>query len=201
MVERLKQEGTSHSSSDLLKINVKMDDSWTAQALRQTGETPSGLLAFLIFCLLKTLLTSSSQILITGWETVGGRGGEGVNGCVVGWSVWVWGVRPGFCFWKPTVKTVQVFSQLLIGLSAGGRGLVAGDGFSGLSHWCRGRCLKAVFLAFQRSSSLPLLSPYSVCIWPVCTRLFPHSCRRPLWPGEAVLSFVMNQGLSLLNVK
>ncbi len=42
MVERLKQEGTSHSSSDLLKINVKMDDSWTAQALRQAGETPSG---------------------------------------------------------------------------------------------------------------------------------------------------------------
>ncbi len=33
-MERLKQEGTSHSSSDLLKINVKMDDSWTAQALR-----------------------------------------------------------------------------------------------------------------------------------------------------------------------
>ncbi len=25
-MERLKQEGTSHSSSDLLKINVKMDD-------------------------------------------------------------------------------------------------------------------------------------------------------------------------------
>ncbi len=40
--ECLKQEGTSHSSSDLLKINVKMDDSWTAQALRQSGETPSG---------------------------------------------------------------------------------------------------------------------------------------------------------------
>ncbi len=27
MVERLKKEGTSHSSSDLLKINVKMDNS------------------------------------------------------------------------------------------------------------------------------------------------------------------------------
>ncbi len=98
MVERLKQEGTSHSSSDLLKINVKMDDSWTAQALRQAGEIPSGPLAFLIFCLLKTLLTSSSQILITGCETVGGREGEGVDGCVVRRSEWVWGVRPGFCF-------------------------------------------------------------------------------------------------------
>ncbi len=62
MVERLKQEGTSHSSSDLLKL----DDSWTAQALRQAGETPSGTLAFLTFCLLKTLITSSSQILSTG---------------------------------------------------------------------------------------------------------------------------------------
>ncbi len=66
MVERLKQEGTSHSSGDLLKINVKMDDSWTAQALRQAGETPSGPLAFLNFCLLKTLLTSSLQIFSTG---------------------------------------------------------------------------------------------------------------------------------------
>ncbi len=35
MVENLKQEGTSHNFSDLLKINVKMNDSWTAQALRQ----------------------------------------------------------------------------------------------------------------------------------------------------------------------
>ncbi len=40
--------GTLHSLRDLLKINVKMDDSWTAQALGQAGETPSGPLAFLI---------------------------------------------------------------------------------------------------------------------------------------------------------
>ncbi len=31
MVERLKHEGTSHSSSDLLKIFVKMGASWSAQ--------------------------------------------------------------------------------------------------------------------------------------------------------------------------
>ncbi len=31
-------------------------------------------------------------------------------------------------------KTVQIFSQLLIGLSAGGRGLVAGDGFQAFPH-------------------------------------------------------------------
>ncbi len=48
MVGRLKQGGTSHSFRDLLKINVKMDDSWTAQALGQAGETPSGPLAFFI---------------------------------------------------------------------------------------------------------------------------------------------------------
>lgn len=35
MGEHLKQEGTTHSFSGLLKICVKMDDSWTAQASRQ----------------------------------------------------------------------------------------------------------------------------------------------------------------------
>ncbi len=47
MVERLKHEGTSHSSSDLLKICVKMGASWSAQDLRQAGDTPSGPGAFL----------------------------------------------------------------------------------------------------------------------------------------------------------
>ncbi len=37
MVECLKHEGTSHSSSDLLKICVKMGASWSAQDFRQTG--------------------------------------------------------------------------------------------------------------------------------------------------------------------
>ncbi len=37
MVEHLKHEGTSHSSSDLLKIFVKMGASWSAQVLRQAG--------------------------------------------------------------------------------------------------------------------------------------------------------------------
>src|SRR4029434_55109 len=50
MVERLKQEGTSHSSRDLLKIRVKMGASWSAQTFRQEGNTPSGPGAFLIFC-------------------------------------------------------------------------------------------------------------------------------------------------------
>ncbi len=42
MVECLNHEGTSHSSSDLLKICVKMGASWSAQA----GVTLSGPGAF-----------------------------------------------------------------------------------------------------------------------------------------------------------
>ncbi|XP_052403453.1 tripartite motif-containing protein 16-like [Carassius gibelio] len=42
MVERLRHEGTSHSSSDLLKICVKMGASWSAQDFRQAGVTQSG---------------------------------------------------------------------------------------------------------------------------------------------------------------
>ncbi len=44
------------------------------------------------------------------------------------------GCQTRLLFLKPTVKTVQVFSQMLIGLSAGGRGLVAGDGFQAFPH-------------------------------------------------------------------
>ncbi len=71
-MERLKQEGTSHSSSDLLKMNGKMG--------------PEDF-AYIFFTDLDYRL-----------RTVVGREGEGVDGCVVRWSEWVWGVRPGFCF-------------------------------------------------------------------------------------------------------
>ncbi len=71
MVERLKHEGTSHSSSDLLKICVKMGASWSAQVLRQAGDTPSGPGAFLLLLFLKTCRTSSSLIFSAG---VGERG-------------------------------------------------------------------------------------------------------------------------------
>ncbi len=54
MVELLKHEGTSHSSSDLLKIFVKMGASWSAQDFRQAGVTPSGPGAFFLFCFRKT---------------------------------------------------------------------------------------------------------------------------------------------------
>ncbi len=51
MVERLKHEGTSHSSSDLLTIFVKMGASWSAHDFRQAGVTPSGPGAFFSFLL------------------------------------------------------------------------------------------------------------------------------------------------------
>ncbi len=77
MVERLKHEGTSHSSSDLLKMWVKMGASWSAQVFRQAGDTPSGPGAFLLLFFLKTWHTSSSLICSIG---VGERGvAGGVN--------------------------------------------------------------------------------------------------------------------------
>ncbi len=78
MVERLKHEGTSHSSSDLLKTCVKMGASWSAQVFRQAGDTPSGPGAFLLSVFLKTWRTSSSLICSA---DVGERGvAGGVNG-------------------------------------------------------------------------------------------------------------------------
>ncbi len=77
MVERLKQQGNSHSSRDLLKICVKMGASWSAQTFRQAGEIPSDPEAF---CFLKTRFTSSTQTLNTGRMV--GEGGRGVAGGV-----------------------------------------------------------------------------------------------------------------------
>ncbi len=65
-MERLKHEGTSHRSSDLLKICVKMGASWSAQDFRQTGVTPSRPDAFLLLFFLKTWCTSSSLICSAG---------------------------------------------------------------------------------------------------------------------------------------
>ncbi len=62
MEERLKQEGTSHNSRDLLKICEKMGASWSAQVFRQACVTPSGPGAFLLLFFLKTWRTSSSLI-------------------------------------------------------------------------------------------------------------------------------------------
>ncbi len=50
MVERLKHEGTSHSSCDLLTFLVKMGASWSAQDFRQAGVTLSEPGDFFLFC-------------------------------------------------------------------------------------------------------------------------------------------------------
>ncbi len=70
-MENLKHEGTSHSSSNLLKIFVKMGASWSAQDFRKTDDTLSGPGAFLLFFILKTLRMLFSLICSAG---VGKRG-------------------------------------------------------------------------------------------------------------------------------
>ncbi len=119
MVDRWPHEGTSHRSSDLLKIFVKMGASWSAQDFRQTGVTQSGFGAFFLFCFRKTWCTSFSLIWIAG---VGKRGvAGGVIGCVERCPEQVWGV-----FFKPTVELIQIVCQLLILHTAGGWCLVVG---------------------------------------------------------------------------
>ncbi len=51
MEECLKHEGTSRSSSDLLKIFVEMEASWSAQDFIQAGVIRSGPGAFSLFLL------------------------------------------------------------------------------------------------------------------------------------------------------
>ncbi len=89
-VEHLKHEGTLHSSSDLLKIFVKMGASWSSQVLWQAGHTLSDPGAFLLLFSLKTWCTSSSLIFSTCVRERGVAGG--VNGCVERCLGWVWGV-------------------------------------------------------------------------------------------------------------
>ncbi len=69
MVKRLNHERTLHSSSDLLKICVKIGASWSAQDFRQTGVKPSGPGAFLLLFFLKTWHISYLQC------RCGGEGG------------------------------------------------------------------------------------------------------------------------------
>ncbi len=77
MVECLKHEGNSHSSSDLLNICMKMGASWSAQVFREPGDTSSGPGAFRLLFFLKTWRMSSSLICSTGVGEVGVA--EGVN--------------------------------------------------------------------------------------------------------------------------
>ncbi len=76
MVEHLKQGGTSHSSSDLLKICVKMGTSWSAEDFRQAGVTPSGPSAFLLL-----FYEDLAHIIFTDLECRRGCGGFGFLSC------------------------------------------------------------------------------------------------------------------------
>ncbi len=107
----MKHEGTLHSSSDLLKIFVKMGASWSAQDFRQAGVTLSGPGAFLLLFFLKTWHKSSSLICSA---DVGERGLQ------------VWIVFFQTC--------IQIACQLLILQSAGGWCLVTGDVFHTFPH-------------------------------------------------------------------
>ncbi len=175
MVECFKHEGTSHSSSDLLEIFVKMGDSWSAQDFRQAGVTPSGPGAFFLFCFRKTWHTSSSLIWIAG---VGERGvAGGVNGCVERCSGRVRGVfqicNRAHSDRLPVVDSLQCWGMVSCGwlslsdlstlmLSSWKRiGSLAYRNNSSLLLWYLSQC----FQRFQIS--------FPVCIWPVYTRLYP----------------------------
>ncbi len=92
MVERLKHEGTLHSSSDLLEICVKMGVSWSAQDFRQTRCNTIWDWFFYPFLLPEDL----AHIVFTDLKCrCGGEGGAGgFNGCVEWCSGQMWGVFP-----------------------------------------------------------------------------------------------------------
>ncbi len=106
ILERLKHEGTSHSSINLFKICVKMRASWSAQDFRQTGVTSSGPGAFLLLFSLKTWRTSSSLIVNAG---VG-------RGRLLEVLMVVWRGVQGGCgvFFQTYSKIIHIVCQLLI---------------------------------------------------------------------------------------
>ncbi len=138
MVERLKQQRTSHSCRNLLKICVKMEASWSAQTFRQAEEIPSGPEAFLDFCLLKNRFTSSTQTLSAG-GLVGGREG----GCR-----WMradeWSADQSGCWvsvWPFQIDSKTLWDHQPIVDSC----LVLGDVPQTSPYWCRIVCWKFFF--------------------------------------------------------
>ncbi len=120
MVECLKHEGTSHSSSDLLKICVKMGASRSAQVFRQAGDTPSGPGAFLRLFFWRP----GTRHLLLSVVQLWGRGGR-------------WCCRCEWWFFKPAIELIQIVCQLLILHSAGGWCLVTGNVFHTFPQWSR----------------------------------------------------------------
>ncbi len=191
MVEHLKHEGTSHSSSDLLKIFVKMGASWSAQDFRQAGVTLSGPGSFFLFCFRKTWHTSSSLIWIAGVRKRGKAGD--VNGCVESWSG-----RVCFFFFKSATELIQIVWLLLILHSAGGWCLVTGEAFHTFPHWSRitGRELYPSLIGIIPLCYSDILFQ---CVFGQFIQDFitlPVSIFCLAW--QSCLSFAVNHGLSLL---
>ncbi len=179
MMERLKHEGTSHSSSDLLKIFVKTGASWSAQYFRQTGITQSGRGAFLLFCFRKTWCTSSLLIWIAG---VGERG-VAAGGVMVVWR----GVQGGCgVFFQTCNGTYSNRLPVVDSPQCWGMVFCSWLSLSDLSTLMLSHRKIIGSLAYRNDSSLPLWSPFPGCIWPVYTRFYPPSCKHLLWPDGAV---------------
>ncbi len=155
MVGRLKHEGTSHSSGDLLKIFVKMGASWSAQDFRQTGVRPSGPGAFLLLIILKTLRTSSSLICSAGVGEMGVAGG--VN------HVFFQTCNRTHSDRLPVVDYPQYWRMVSCNWWC----------ISYLSTLKQNHWKRILSLACQNNSSLPLWSPFPMSIWPVYSRRYP----------------------------
>ncbi len=65
MTDFLNEVGTTEVARDSLKMEVNKPASWSAQDLRTRPVIPSGPAAFLMFTLLSSLRTSSSDTVIT----------------------------------------------------------------------------------------------------------------------------------------
>ncbi len=146
---------------------------------RQAGVTPSGLGAFLLLFFLKTWSTSSSLICSAG---VGG------GGLQEGRMVFFQTCNRTHSDHLPIVDSPQCWGMVFCNWWC----------LSDLSTLRQNHWKIICSLVFQNNSSLPLWSPFPVCIWPVYTTRCPPSCKHLLWPDGAVLSFAVNHGLSLL---
>ena len=131
MVEVLKQAGTTHSASEVLKMSVNTGDSWSAQYLSVEGETASGPAALRGFCLFKSLLTSllwcdGGERAV--WDNSVGEGGvfvqAGKSRCD---SCGGDRVRTGPLSVESTVEVIQIICQSKVFHRVGGFGFAACD--------------------------------------------------------------------------
>ncbi len=158
MVERLKQEGASHNSSDLVEDLCEYGGQ-----LVSTGFQTDWCHTVWAWCLSSLVLSEDlAHIIFTDLEC---RWGEmGVAGSVYG-------------VFQTCNRTHS--DRLLVVDSPQRWGMVS------CSWWCLSdlSTLKPCHwkrigsLTHRNNSSLPLWSPFPVCIWPVYTRICSHSCK------------------------